>query len=301
MFAKIQKILEDPRCILRRILARNDFSWMPDVPYLKIMYYAHFGRKLDLENPTTVTEKMQWLKLYDRNPRYTDMVDKQEAKRIITETIGEGYVIPTLGVWNDPDEIDFGALPDKFVLKTTHDSGGVFICRDKAALDVSAAKEKMRKSLDRDYFYWGREWPYKNVKPRIIAEQYMEDMATGELRDYKWFCFHGVPKLMAIFCDRSIGATTADYFDDSFNLLDMNWTYPAANIAPEKPRSFEQMKQMAAALSQDIPCLRVDFYEVNGKPYAGELTFFHGAGFDVIHPKEWDARIGAWITLPAEK
>lgn len=298
MFKKIRKVWKDPLCMLRWIMAHNDFSWIPDTPYLKIMYYAHLGKKLNLKNPTSCSEKMQWLKLYDQNPRYTDMVDKQEAKRIITEILGEGFVIPTIGIWDDPDQIDFDALPDRFVLKTTHDSGSLLICKDKTALDLSAAKEKMRESLKREYFYWGREWPYKNVKPRIIAEVYMEDTKTGELRDYKWYCFHGVPKMMAIFCGRSVGATTATYFDDNFQQLHFTWGYSAGKDMLEKPCSFEQMKRLASALSKDIPCLRVDFYEVDGKPYVGELTFFDGAGFDVIEPRAWDERIGSWITLP---
>lgn len=271
---------------------------MPDLPYLKIMYYAHVGRKLNLQNPTSFTEKLQWLKLYDRNPRYTDLVDKQEVKRIITETVGEGYVIPTIDVWEDAQKIDFEALPDKFVLKTTHDSGSVIVCKDKSTLDVPAAREKMRKSLKREYFYWGREWPYKNVKPRIIAEEYLEDKKTGELRDYKWYCFQGVPKMVAIFCDRSIGATTVNYFDESFRPLDLTWSYPAAKIAPEKPQSFALMKELAAKLSEGIPCLRVDFYEVDGKPYIGELTFYDASGFDEIQPRHWEETIGSWITLP---
>lgn len=299
--SKIAKVFKDPLCILRKLIVICKFKWLSDKTYLKLIYYAHFGKKLNLNNPKTYNEKLQWLKLYDRNPRYTDMVDKQESKRIITETVGEGYVIPTIGVWDDPDKIDFSELPDKFVLKTTHDSGSLVICRDKATLDIPATRNTLRESLKREYFYWGREWPYKNVKPRIIAESYMEDITTGELRDYKWYCFHGEPKIVGIFCDRSIGATTANYFDDCFQPLDLTWGYPAASVAPEKPGSFEEMKQLAATLSGDIPCLRVDFYEVNGKPYVGELTFFDGAGLDLIQPREWDERIGAWITLPSKK
>lgn len=297
----IAKIFKDPRCILRKLITVCKLKWLPDEAYLKLMYYAHFGQKLNLDHPKTYNEKLQWLKLYDRNPRYTDMVDKQEVKRIITETIGEGYVIPTLGVWDDPEQIDFEALPDSFVLKTTHDSGTLVVCRDKNCLDRDVARKTMRKSLNNDYFYWAREWPYKNVKPRIIAEAYMEDSKTGELRDYKWYCFNGEPKIMAIFCGRGKGETTVDYFDSGDRHLDLFWGYPAASTEPEKPSSYEEMKRIAADLSRDIPCLRVDFYEVDGKPYVGELTFFDGAGFDRIQPREWDERIGSWIVLPGEK
>lgn len=297
----IAKVVKDPRCMLRKLITVCKLKWMPDEAYLKLMYYAHFGKKLNLEHPKTYNEKLQWLKLYDRNPRYTDMVDKQEVKRVITESVGEGYVIPTLGVWDDPEQIDFEALPDSFVLKTTHDSGGVVVCTDKAKLDIGVTREIMRKSLKREYFYWGREWPYKNVKPRIIAETYMEDTKTGELRDYKWYCFCGKPQIMAVFCGRGKGATTVDYFDDAQKHIDLTWGYPTAKSEPEKPSSYDQMKKLAAALSKDIPCLRVDFYEVNGKPYVGELTFFDGAGFDLMQPSEWDRKLGDLIKLPSQK
>lgn len=298
---KIEKIMKDPRSILRKLIVICKFKWLPDEPYLKLVYYAHLGRKLDLKNPQSYNEKLQWLKIYDRRPEYTRMVDKYEAKKYIAEKIGEEYTIPTLGVWDDPEEIDFENLPDQFVLKTTHDSGGVVVCTDKAKLDIPATREKLRTSLKREYFYWGREWPYKNVTPRIIAEMYMEDTKTGELRDYKWYCFDGKPKLMAIFCGRGKGATTADYFDEEQRHVDLSWGYSTAKTEPEKPASYTQMKQMAAELSKEIPCLRVDFYEVNGKPYVGELTFFDGAGFDLIQPREWDERIGTWITLPEKR
>ena len=296
--SKISKIWKDPRSVLRRILSRVNFSWMPDEPYLKLMYYAHLGRKLDLKNPASCTEKIQWLKLYDRKSRYAAMVDKYEAKKVIAEAIGEEYIVPNLGIWDHPQDIDFDSLPERFVLKATHDSGTVVVCIDKSQLNISDVKNKLSRALEQDYYYWGREWPYKNVKPRIIAEEYLEDTQTKELRDYKWYCFQGVPKLMAIFCGRQAGATTADYFDGCFRHEDMTWGYPIAERIPEKPASFEKMKELAAKLSEDVPFLRVDFYEVNGKPYVGELTFFDGSGFDVIEPSEWDTIIGDWITLP---
>lgn len=298
MFAKICKIWKDPRCILRKILASNDFSWVPDKPYLKIMYYAHIGRKLDLNNPTACSEKIQWLKLYDRKSQYTAMVDKYEAKKFIAGKIGEEYVVPNLGVWDRPEDVEFASLPNQFVLKTTHDSGTVIVCKDKQKLNIAETKAKLSELLKREYFYWGREWPYKNVKPRIIAESYLEDEKIRELRDYKWYCFQGKPELIAIFCGRSICATTADYFDCAFEHVDLRWGYPNAKVVPQKPASFEKMKQLAAVLSEGVPFLRVDFYEVNGKPYVGELTFFDGSGFDVIEPKEWDITMGSWITLP---
>ena len=283
---------------IERACERGLLNWLPDKPFLHVLYWARLGKRLNLKNPQTFNEKMQWLKLYNRKPEYTRMVDKYEAKRYIAEKIGAEYVIPTLGVWDRFEDIDFEALPDRFVLKCTHDSGGLVVVRDKKNLDMAAAKQKIEKSLKTNYYFHGREWPYKNVSPRIIAESYIEDMATGDLRDYKWYCFHGVPKLMAIFCGRAIGATTVDYFDLSLNAMDLTWGYKKASVAPKKPETFEEMKKLAAVLSKEIPCLRVDFYEVDGHAYVGELTFFDGSGFDIIEPKEWDEKMGSWIKLP---
>lgn len=286
------------RHYIERAGDRGLLNWLPDKPYLQLMYWTRLGKWPDLKNPRTYNEKLQWLKLYSRRPEYTAMVDKCEAKKYIAEKIGGEYVIPTLGVWDRFEDIDFDTLPDQFVLKCTHDSGGLVVVRDKARMDVAAAGRKIEQSLETNYYFHGREWPYKNVKPRILAERYIEDMEVGELRDYKWYCFQGIPRMMAIFCGRSRGATTADYFDTSFNHIDLTWGYEKAATVPRKPENFEKMQQLAAVLSRDVPCLRVDFYEVNGSVYVGELTFFDGSGFDVIAPKEWDERMGSWVKLP---
>lgn len=274
------------------------FDCLPDEPYLHLMYWARMGKRLNLKHPQTYNEKVQWLKLYDRKPEYTTMVDKYAAKQFAAEKIGEEYVVPTLGVWERFEDVDFDALPDQFVLKCTHDSGGVVICRDKSQLDIAEAKKIIGTSMKKNYYLYGREWPYKDVKPRIIAESYLEDPATKELRDYKWYCFQGVPKLLAIFCGRSKGATTADYFDCDFQPVQMTWGYGNAQTPPEKPRNFEKMQKFAAILAKDAPFLRVDFYELSGQLYLGELTFFDGSGYDHIEPKEWDERMGSWIKLP---
>ena len=286
------------RHYIERANERDLLCWLPDKHCLHVLYWARLSKRLNLKNPQTLNEKMQWLKLYDRKPIYTTMVDKYEVKQYVSERIGREYVIPTLGVWDHFEDINFDDLPDQFVLKCTHDSGGLAIVRDKANWDKSAAKEKIEKSLKRNYYLHGREWPYQNVKPRIIAESYLEDIATGELRDYKWYCFEGVPKLLAIFCGRSRGATTADYFDCDFQPVKMTWGYDNSQTPPEKPKNFEKMQKLARVLSENMPFLRVDFYELNGKLYLGELTFFDGSGFDLIEPKEWDEKMGSWITLP---
>lgn len=270
---------------------------MPDKAYLKLMFRAMMGKRLNLKNPQTFNEKLQWLKLYDRKPEYTRMVDKYEAKQYVAERIGEEYVIPTLGVWDKFEDIDFDSLPDQFVLKCTHDSGGLIICRDKAKLDKEAAKEKISRCLRREYYYHGREWPYKNVKPRIIAEPYMEDTTTGELRDYKFFAFDGIVRVFYITSGRKDGDRRTDYYDMEFNHLDIKDDDENAEVSPKPPKNFETMKHIAEELSRGIPHLRVDFYEIDGKVYVGELTFFYLSGLVPFKPDKWNKIFGDWINL----
>ena len=271
---------------------------LPDKLYLKMVAYSH-GLKMDIDNPTTFNEKLQWLKLHDRKPEYTQMVDKYEAKKYVAEKIGEQYIIPTLGVWDKLDDIDFDSLPNQFVLKCTHDSGGLVVCRDKSKLDLSFVRKKIQKCLGQNYYWSGREWVYKNVKPRIIAEKYMEDEKTSELRDYKIFCFNGEAKLLFIATDRQTEGeeTKFDFFDMEFNHLPFTNGHPNAEIPPEKPVCFDEMRELAEKLSTGIPHLRVDFYEVNGRVYFGELTFSHWSGMTPFDPPEWDEKLGEWIGL----
>lgn len=273
---------------------------MSDEKYLRKAYRAIFGKKLNLDDPKTFNEKIQWLKLYDRKPIYTTMVDKCEAKKYVAAIIGEEHIIPTLGVWDKFEDIDFDALPGQFVLKTTHDSGGIVICRDKKTFDKEKARQKIELSLKKEYFYLWREWPYKDVKPRIIAEEYMEDAKTAELRDYKFYCFGGAAKVLLVASERQKqnGGVKFDFFDMEFKHLDLRKGHGYAAVCPEKPENFEKMQQFAEKLSQDIPFLRVDFYEVNGKVYFGELTFSPSAGMVPFEPKEWDDILGSWIELP---
>ena len=274
----------------------------PDKQYLKIIYRQLIGSELDLEHPRTFNEKLQWLKLYNRNPLYTRMVDKCEAKKYVADIIGDEYIIPTLAVYNDTREIDLDALPEKFVLKCTHDSGSIAICKDRKTFRKDEAFAMLEKGLKKNYFWENREWPYKNVKPRIIAETYMEDIGTGELRDYKFFCFGGKVKALFIAEDRQGDEETKfDFFDADFHHLDIRNGHPNASVPPEKPLSFEKMKEMAERLSQGIPHLRVDFYEANGKIYFGELTFSHMSGLVPFEPAEWDLRFGQWLELPSKQ
>lgn len=271
---------------------------VPDKAYIQMYYFAHFKRFCNLRNPETYNEKLNWLKLHDRNEEYTKLVDKYEVKEYIASIIGEDYIIPTLGVWNHFDDIDFEKLPNQFVLKCTHDSEGLVIVKDKSKLDKVAAKEKIEAALKQNFYYIGREWPYKNVKPRIIAEKYMEDHVDGELRDYKFFCFDGQPKAMFIASDRASDHVKFDYFDLEFNHLDIKQKYPHAQNTLRKPETFDKMIEFSKILSKGFPHVRVDFYEVDGRLYFGELTFYHFSGFMPFEPSKWDKTFGDWIHLP---
>lgn len=278
-------------------------KWFSDKAYLRLKYILCMGKKLDLNMPETFNEKLQWLKLYDRKSEYTQMVDKYGVREYIASTIGEEYLIPLIGVWDSLDEIDFDSLPDQFVLKSTHDSGGVVVCKNKAEFDIEKAKQKLRKSLKRKYFYNSREWPYKNVKPRIIAEKYMEDESGYELKDYKFFCFDGAVNALFIATDRGVEGEEVkfDFFDADFNRLPIKNGHDNADREFEIPNGFEKMKELASHLSKGIPHIRVDFYNINGQIYFGELTFFHFSGFVPFEPEEWDYTFGSWIKLPVKK
>lgn len=271
-----------------------------DEIFIRLRWKLCMDYPLNLENPQTFNEKLQWLKLHDRKPIYTTMVDKYEAKKYVADIIGEEYIIPTLAVYDRVEDIDFDKLPNQFVLKWTHDSGGLVICKDKSKFNIAEACKKLKKG-ERSHYYWrSREWPYKNVKPRIIAEQYMEDSKTSELRDYKFFCFDGEVKALFIATERQKKGeeTKFDFFDADFNHLDIRNGHPNASKPIEKPVKFEEMKILAAKLSVGIPHLRVDFYEVDGKVYFGELTFSHWSGMKPFDPVEWDVKFGEWIKLP---
>lgn len=299
MFKKMIKFAVNKDYRFLVLAVRGKKADMPADAFLKRMYKINMGKELNLTDPISYTEKLQWLKLYDHRPEYTTMVDKYEVKKYVADRIGKQYVIPLLGVWDSADEIDFDVLPDRFVLKTTHDSGALVICKDKSKLDVKAAKKRLNHFLGRRYYDCNREWPYKNVKPRIIAEQYMEDSTHKELRDYKFFTFGGVPKVLYIAQGRGRGEpTVADFFDMNFNHLPFTIDHDMADVPPEKPACFEEMKRLAAILSEGTPQLRVDFYEVDGRVYFGEMTFFHCSGMEAFHPEEWDKTFGDWVVLP---
>ncbi|MDU5373483.1 ATP-grasp fold amidoligase family protein [Anaerococcus vaginalis] len=279
------------------------YNNMDDKKFIEKMFKATMDYPLNLENPKSFNEKLQWLKLYDRNPLYTKLVDKYKVREYISEKIGEDYLIPLLGVWDDPEEIDFDSLPNKFVLKCNHNSGlGMCICTDKSKIDIKKVKNELKSGLAQNYYLNGREWPYKNVSRKIICEKYMTDETGKNLRDYKFYCFDGKPKIVGIYQDRnSDKETTGDFFDMNFEWVNLRFGMPNALNKPQKPQKFQEMIKIAEILSEGMPEVRVDLYISNNKIYFGELTFFDGGGFDKIEPLEWDYKLGSWIKLPKIK
>lgn len=272
---------------------------IPDKVYLYIKFYLRMGKILNLNNPQTFNEKLQWLKLYGRRPEDTILSDKYAVKEYISKIIGAEYVIPLLGVWDNFDDIDFAKLPNQFVLKCTHDSGGIVICKDKALFDYKEARRILNGGLKNDFYVFSREKAYRDIPRRIIAEEYKEDSETKELRDYKFFCFDGEPKALFIASDRQIKdeETKFDFFDMDFHHLPFTNGHPNAIIPPEKPKCFEKMKELASLLSKGIPHVRVDFYEVNEHVYFGEMTYSHWGGMTPFDPEKWDYIFGSWIRI----
>ncbi len=277
---------------------RGKYDKLPDEEYLKKIYKAIFHRELDLDDPKTFSEKLQWLKLYDRRDVYTAMVDKAAAKDFAAERIGREFVVPTYGIWNSADEVDFQILTEPFVIKSTKDSGSAVICPDVRNYDPEEVRAKLKRRSERDYYLIWREWPYKNVPSRIIAEKYLVDKSDGELRDYKFFTFGGKPEYLYIASGRGSGGTVADFFDMDFCHVDLKIDHENAATPPHAPKNFELMKTLAARLAEGTPHLRVDFYEVDGRVYFGEMTFFHCAGLYPFKTPEWDKKLGDLITLP---
>lgn len=281
-------------------IIKSFFKILPDNIYIMIKYFYHFKRLPNLNKPVSFNEKLQWLKIHNRNELYVKMADKYEVKRIIAEKVGEQYVIKNYGVWESFDDICFDSLPRQFVLKTTHDCGGVVICKDKTKFDYNKARKILEKHLRYNYFYEGREWPYKEIKPRIIAEAYLENQLTNDLRDYKVLTFNGKAKLLYVATDRQNKNEEVkfDFYDMDFNHLDIINGHPNSQGCIQKPKTLNEMRILAELLSDGIPHLRVDFYEVDGNVYIGELTFFHLSGMVPFTPEKWDYILGSWLKLP---
>lgn len=276
------------------------FVFLPDRLFLKVKFRVIAGYRLNLTNPQTFNEKLQWLKLNDFHAEYTEMVDKVAAKEFVKRKLGNSYVIPTIGVWNSLEDINWDALPDKFVLKNAGDSGGVVICHDKSQLDVSGLYKKLNSLSAYQFYRITREYPYKDVPRRYIAEEFLVDESGYELKDYKFFCFNGIPKYVQVDFDRFSGHKR-NIYDIDWNFIDLQIEYPnSPSRQIDKPANFEEMVQVACILSKGVPHVRVDLYNVNGRIYFGELTFYHGSGMEHFIPKIWDYKFGKLIELPQE-
>ena len=275
------------------------YPYLPDAIALKLFFWNNVGYKLNMNNPRSFNEKLQWLKINDIHPEYGKLVDKIEAKKYVANKIGDKYIIPTIKEYDNVDEIEWENLPDKFVIKTNHGCGGMVICKDKKLLYIANAEKILRKALKKDYYKKNREYPYKYVKKRILVEKYMED-ETGELRDFKFFCFDGNVFCLFVATDRGNKdeETKFDFYDMDWNLLPFTNGHPNSGKKMDKPKNFELMKELASKLSKGFPHLRVDFYNVNGNIYFGELTFFHWSGIVPFNPVEWDYKLGEMMQLP---
>lgn len=297
---KHEKYLRNPGLIIPALGHMGFFKGINDEKYLKTLYRIKMGKRLDINNPITFNEKLQWLKLYDRNPAYIGWVDKIEAKKKASQVLGSNHIIPTIGVWNHFDEIDFSDLPQQFVLKCSHNSGGVIVVKNKNELDIKHSKKVIEKCLRNNFFWTYREWPYKDIKPRIIAEKYMtDDEETDEFTDYKFYCFHGRADCVLTCFDRGTGDTKFYFFDKEWNLKRYNKRGKDApdNFRIPKPACIDEMFDIAEKLSKNIPAVRVDLYQSKGKPYFGEMTFYPASGFDANRLPEADVYFGSLIDL----
>ena len=275
---------------------------LSDDVYLRLTYFIRFGKKLNLNDPITFNEKMQWLKLYNHNKDYVKMVDKITVKKYVSKIINKDIVVPTFGIYDSFEEIDFNRLPQQFVLKCNHDSGSVVICKDKATFNKDKARKILMRGLKTNSFMWGREWPYKNVKRKILAEELLVDKSGKDVKDYKIMCFNGKVRCSFVCSERfSNEGLKVTFFDQNWNVMPFERHYPKSSLPIEKPNNYKQMVEIAEILSKGIPFVRVDFYEVNNKIYFGEMTFFPGSGWEEFNPVKWDRILGNWITLPSKK
>ena len=312
-------LLKTPGKMILPLAKTGIFNWMPDKQYLQFAYRAYTGEKLHLDNPVTFNEKLQWIKLYDRNPQYCIMVDKCAVKKYVASIIGEDYIIPTIGKWETPEDIDVSQLPQRFVLKCTHDSGSIVRCYDKSNFDLNAARIHLQNHYKKNTYWFGREWPYYKVKPQIIAEPYLEEKkqlnsgnhdidnskgqeCEAELADYKVHCFNGEPKVILVCKNRFSGKMTEDFFDTEWNHIAVRREKHGNSIEPiQRPQHLGKILELARVLSKDIPFIRTDFYIINNQIYFGELTFFPASGFEKFIPETFNILMGSWINLDLNK
>lgn len=296
---KATTLLRQPKLIILKILHTKAARLIPDKTFVKLSYWSHFGKWLNLNNPITFNQKLQWLKLNHKEPNYCTYADKYAVRNYIKEIIGERYLVPIIGVYDSVDDIEWDILPEKYVLKCTNASGRNIICLDKLALDIDCTKNKLQKWMKDNFFWHGREWVYKTIKPRIIAEQYLEDTTYNELIDYKFMCFNGEPKCLFLCLDRHSNENLkVDFYDMDWKSMPFERHYNKSSRQIPKPICYDEMVLLARKLSKGIPFVRVDFYEVNGQVYFGELTFFPGNGMEEFRPEYYDELLGGWIALP---
>ena len=277
-------------------------SILPDKAYLSLIYVIRMKKMINWRSPKSFSEKLQWIKVYDHNPLYVQLVDKYEMKEYVEKVIGSGHTVPTLGVWDSVDDIDFTKLPDRFVIKGTHDSGSVIVCKDRNTFDEKIARNKLQDSLDTNLYYLSREWPYKHVPHRIIAEEYIESKDKSPLTEYKLFCFDGEVKIVLV-CKGLAHTTqrTNDFCDVNLKRYPFTSLLPNSEGKLTKPDNYDELLRYASELSKGFPEVRVDAYVFDGKIYFGELTFFHNSGLRRYEPDEWDYKIGEWVKLPEKK
>ena len=283
--------------LFKNLVYKLIIRWIPDSFWIKVYFRKNMGYWPNLKSPSSFNEKLNWLKLNDHNPLYSKLVDKYAVKKWVEEKIGKQYVVPTFGVWNDFDDIDFEKLPNSFVLKCTHDSSGTFVVKENNKFDLKRARNKIRSALKRNYYWVVREWPYKNVKPRIIADQYLDDKVNPELLDYKFWCFNGNPVYMYI-TNKGAGIFE-NFYDMDYNIVEIDHGFPRHKPEFDCPKDFELMKTLAKKLSTGIPFSRVDFFYVNEKIYFGEMTFYDWGGVRAFG-NGWDLKLGKLLSLPTD-
>lgn len=298
--SKIRTFIENPQYFITSPAAKGWLNWVPDSLYLKVLYRVIMGRKLNLKNPKEYNEKLQWLKLNDRKPEYSTMVDKYEVRGYIEDLLGDKYLIPCLGIYDSVDDIDIDALPERFVLKCTHDSGSVEICKDKSSFDIESARHRLSQAMKRNYYATYREWPYKYVKPRIIAEGYLEGDG-GDLKDYKVMCFNGEAKIIEVHENRFVEGKvhTQTFYDREWGIVPLTQVETVTVDRPsERPRQLEEILRLSELIAKNMYHARIDWYIEGDKIYFGEITFFDGSGFESFSTPEMERMLGDMINLP---
>lgn len=300
---KLLKLMKDPSVIAVYLLGKGLLNWMDDEQYLKIAYRLRMKKRLNLDDPKSFNEKLQWLKLYNRRSEYTVMVDKYAVRQHVADTVGAEYLIPLIGVWNDPKDIDFSALPDQFVLKCNHNSGlGMCVCKDKSALNIKKARSELRKGMRQDFYLNGREWPYKNVPRKIVGEKYMADESGIELKDYKIYCFDGRPEFIQVMCGRRRGSYYLSHYSLDWQPIRVTRNKHKIYDQPiPRPAHLDEMIDIARKLSDGIPYVRIDLYYAEDRVFFGEMTFYPSSGYVMFSEEEEDLKEGGMIKLPAKR